>query len=54
MGIGKQLIRRIKEEVPEANLILLSAPAADDYYPKIGMLKHDAAFTLKDINDLKS
>jgi GNAT superfamily N-acetyltransferase len=54
LGIGKQLIRRIKEEVPKANLILLSAPAAVDYYPKIGMKRHEAAFTLKEIADLKS
>lgn len=53
LGIGKQLIREIKEVAPEANLILLSAPAAVEYYPKIGMTKHEAAFTLKNLNDLK-
>lgn len=53
LGIGKQLIREIKEVAPEANLILLSAPAAVDYYPKIGMTKHESAFTLKDLTDLK-
>ena len=52
-GIGKALIKKVKEATPQATLILLSAPAAVDYYPKIGMTKHPAAFVLKDINDLK-
>ena len=53
MGIGKELIRRVKEAVPEANLILLAAPKAMDYYPGIGMTRHEGAFILKDIGDLK-
>lgn len=53
LGIGKQLIREIKEFTPDANLILLSAPAAIGYYPKIGMTKHEAAFTLGSLTDLK-
>ncbi len=36
-GIGKELIRRTKLETPQAKLILLSAPKAVQYYPKIGM-----------------
>ncbi len=52
-GIGKELIKRIKEAAPQANLILLAAPAAVDYYPKIGMSPHPAAFILKNIADLK-
>lgn len=51
-GIGKELIRQTKLAAPEANLILLSAPAAEKYYPKIGMDKHDACFTLKEIENL--
>ena len=46
-GIGKELIRRTLEAAPEATLILLSAPAAVQYYPKIGMQRHEAAFILK-------
>lgn len=46
MGIGRKLIKKIAEAVPEAKLILLSAPAAVTYYPKIGLKKHEAAFTL--------
>lgn len=46
-GIGRELIRRTREAAPEATLILLSAPAAVGYYPKIGMHRHEAAFILK-------
>lgn len=46
-GIGKELIRRVREAVPEANLILLAAPKAVNYYPKIGMVRHDAAYILR-------
>ena len=46
-GIGKELIRRVREAVPEANLILLAAPKAVNYYPKIGMLRHEAAYFLR-------
>jgi predicted N-acetyltransferase YhbS len=43
-GIGRELVRRVREAVPEANLILLAAPKAVDYYPKIGMIRHEAAY----------
>lgn len=37
-GVGKELIRRTKEELgDEVMVLLLSAPAAMEYYPKIGM-----------------
>lgn len=52
-GIGKELIRRTREAAPEATLILLSAPAAENYYPKTGMQKHEAAFILKVGEELK-
>ena len=47
-GIGKELIRLTKQETPQATLILLSAPKAENYYPYIGMTKHNACFLLKD------
>jgi predicted N-acetyltransferase YhbS len=47
-GIGKELIRRTWEAAPLAKLILLSAPAATTYYPKIGMERHPFAFVLDD------
>ena len=52
-GIGTELIRRTKLSSPKAMLILLSAPAAVEYYPKVGMENHKYAFVLKNIDDLK-
>lgn len=52
-GIGKELIRLTKQHTPEAMIILLAAPKAVDYYPHIGMTKHNACFLLFDQNDLK-
>jgi predicted N-acetyltransferase YhbS len=52
-GIGKKLIEETKKQTPKAKLILLSAPAAVDYYPKIGMKRHDYCFILDDIRKLK-
>lgn len=52
-GIGKELIRRTKLAAPKAKLILLSAPAAIDYYPKIGMTQHEFCFYLDDIQQLR-
>lgn len=52
-GIGKKLIEETKKQAPQAKLILLSAPAAVDYYPKIGMKKHEHCFILDDIKELK-
>src|SRR5690606_9391050 len=52
-GIGKELIRRTKLEAPQAKIILLAAPAATTYYPKIGMERHDTCYLLDDINDLQ-
>ncbi|WP_339924078.1 GNAT family N-acetyltransferase [uncultured Cyclobacterium sp.] len=44
MGIGKMLVKLSKATFPLANLILLSAPKAIAYYPKIGMKKHENCF----------
>lgn len=52
-GIGKELIRQTKLASPKAKLILLSAPAAINYYPKIGMAKHDYCFYIDDVNEIK-
>jgi len=51
-GIGKKLIEETKKITPQAKLILLSAPAAIDYYPKIGMKKHNHCYFIDDIKDL--
>ena len=46
-GIGKQLVRRTQALSPEANLILLAAPKAADYYPRIGFTRHESAWILR-------
>ena len=51
-GIGRELIRRTKMAAPLARLILLAAPAAIHYYPKIGMTHHEFCYYLDDINKL--
>jgi predicted N-acetyltransferase YhbS len=53
MGIGKELIRQTKLASPKAKLILLSAPKAVKYYPKIGMTQWEQCYVLDDVNDLK-
>src|ERR1039457_7163685 len=46
-GIGRELIRRTQELGGKATVILLSAPAAVEYYPHIGMKPHPSAWMLK-------
>ena len=53
-GIGTALIRITKNAAPLAKLILLSAPAAIEYYPAIGMNKWEHCYYLDDVSDLKS
>jgi predicted N-acetyltransferase YhbS len=52
-GIGKELIRLTKLKTPRAKLILLSAPKAVEYYPKIGMKKWEQCYVLDNVQDLK-
>jgi predicted N-acetyltransferase YhbS len=51
-GIGKELLRQTKKETGEAKLILLSAPVATDYYPKIGMKNHPFCYFIDDISEI--
>lgn len=45
-GIGKELLRRTHETAGlHTTLILLAAPRARDYYPAIGMHRHDSCWT---------
>ena len=47
-GIGKELIRLTHEVSGDAtNLILLAAPAAAEYYPKIGMERFTDCFLIR-------
>ena len=52
-GIGKQLIKEVKTFIPRAKIILLAAPAAEGYYPKIGMQNHGHCYILDNIDELK-
>jgi GNAT superfamily N-acetyltransferase len=46
-GVGKRLLREIRQQLkPSCRLILLSAPAAVYYYPRLGFEKHPQAWTL--------
>jgi len=46
-GIGKMLIEKTKESLKEGcKIILLSAPKATEYYPKIGFKQHPSAWVL--------
>ncbi len=48
LGIGKKLIALTKEQIGEQTmLLLLSAPAAMAYYPKVGFEQADNAFLIK-------
>lgn len=53
-GIGTELIRQTKLASPQAKLILLSAPKATGYYPKIGMTRHEFCFYLDRVEELKA
>jgi GNAT superfamily N-acetyltransferase len=46
-GIGKMLIQQTKDQLgPKCQLILLAAPAAADYYGRIGFEHHPRCWTL--------
>jgi ribosomal protein S18 acetylase RimI-like enzyme len=46
-GIGRELIRRTHEAAGlQTHLILLAAPAAESYYPHIGLSKHESCWTI--------
>ena len=46
-GIGKELIRRTQLAAPRATIILLAAPAAEQYYPRVGFTHHPQAWILR-------
>ena len=52
-GIGRELIRRTRELGGRATVILLSAPKAVDYYPRIGFTQHPSAWWLKEREPLR-
>ena len=52
-GIGKALIMEVEKFIPRAKVILISAPAAEGYYPKIGMQNQPHCYVLNNIDELK-
>jgi len=53
-GIGRELIRHTREQLGSSCMvILLSAPAATAYYPRIGFRPHDSAWVLHPADDLQ-
>jgi predicted N-acetyltransferase YhbS len=47
-GVGTVLIQRTRERMgPHSMLVLLAAPKAMDYYPKIGFTLHESAWVLR-------
>jgi len=47
-GIGKELIRLTQQASAPASIILLAAPAAEQYYPRIGFAHHPQAWILRE------
>ena len=47
-GIGRELVRRTREGAgPNSSIILLAAPKAMEYYPRIGFTRHESAWMLR-------
>lgn len=47
-GVGRELVARVQAAVgDEVSIVLLSAPGAMDYYPKLGFEKLDNGFVLR-------
>ena len=47
-GIGKELMRRTQQAGGEAYIVLLAAPKAVDYYPRVGFTRHESAWLLRE------
>lgn len=53
-GIGKQLIiETFKQLKPGCKMNLLAAPLAVEYYPHLGFEKHESAWILSDLSQLR-
>ena len=45
-GIGRALVEATRAAAPRATIVLLAAPAATGYYPRIGFTRHASAWML--------
>lgn len=52
-GIGRELIRRTRQAGGSAQIILLAAPAAVEYYPRLGFRHHPQAWVLGPADPLR-
>jgi GNAT superfamily N-acetyltransferase len=53
-GIGTELIKRTRDLMGlRSMLVLLAAPKAVDYYPKVGFKKHESAWVLRKSDSLE-
>jgi predicted N-acetyltransferase YhbS len=53
-GIGKELIRRTQQAGgADARVVLLAAPAAVGYYPRVGFTRHESAWLLDGAEELR-
>ena len=53
-GIGRELIRMTQKQLgSKTRLILLAAPLAQDYYPKLGFQPHDRCWVLEAGEDVQ-
>jgi predicted N-acetyltransferase YhbS len=52
-GIGRELIRRTRQAGGSAQIILLAAPAAVEYYPRLGFRQHPQAWVLGPADPLR-
>ena len=53
-GIGRELIRLTREQLGSGCMVvLLSAPAATGYYPRIGFRLHGSAWVLRPADELQ-
>lgn len=52
-GIGRELVGRTRAAAPQASLILLSAPKAAGYYPRLGFTRHESAWWMREGESLR-
>ena len=52
-GIGRELVRHTRVLSGQATVILLAAPKAVAYYPRLGFTHHPQAWLLKDTDPLR-
>jgi predicted N-acetyltransferase YhbS len=54
LGVGRELIACTRAQMgPRSMIVLLAAPAAVDYYPKLGFTKHGSAWVLRAGEELR-